>query len=172
MTKLKLTPKQQLFVDEYIIDFNATQAAIRAGYSEKTANRIASRLLSKVDIQSAIQEAIDKRKERVEITQDDVVKEWAKLAFYDPRGFFDENKKMKHVSDLDDQTASAVAGMDVTRRFIGTSEEPEWEETTKIKLVDKRAALDSVAKHLGMFIDRIKDESGPKKIILQRTDDG
>lgn len=70
----KLTPKQQAFVAEYLIDLNATQAAIRAGYSEKTANEQGSRLLANVSVQAAIQEAMDKRSEKVEITQDYVLK--------------------------------------------------------------------------------------------------
>ncbi|MDG6310861.1 terminase small subunit, partial [Glaesserella parasuis] len=72
--KSKLTDKQQRFVEEYLIDLNATQAAIRAGYSEKTARSIGQRLLTFVDIQEAIQEAQNKRAERVNVTQDDVLK--------------------------------------------------------------------------------------------------
>lgn len=68
-----LTPKQQRFVEEYLIDLNATQAAIRAGYSEKTARSIGQRLLTNVDIQKAIEEAQNKRTERTEITQDYVL---------------------------------------------------------------------------------------------------
>lgn len=70
----KLTPKQQRFVDEYLIDLNATQACIRAGYSEKTANREGSRLLSNVDIQNAIQQAQQKIQQRTQVTQDDVIR--------------------------------------------------------------------------------------------------
>ncbi|MCT8655972.1 terminase small subunit, partial [Glaesserella parasuis] len=72
--KSKLTDKQQRFVEEYLIDLNATQAAIRAGYSEKTARSIGQRLLTFVDIQEAIQEAQNKRAARVNVTQDDVLK--------------------------------------------------------------------------------------------------
>lgn len=76
-----LTDKQQRFVDEYLIDLNATQAAIRAGYSEKTARSIGQRLLTNVDIQKAIEEAQSKRAERTEITQDMVLQELAKIGF-------------------------------------------------------------------------------------------
>ena len=70
----KLTPKQSLFVAEYLVDLNATQAAIRAGYSEKTAQEQPSRLLSKVIISDAIQSAMNKRSERVDISADYVLK--------------------------------------------------------------------------------------------------
>ena len=77
----KLTAKQERFCREYIIDLNATQAAIRAGYSKKTANRIASENLSKLDIQKKIQELRQERAERTEITQDKVLKELAGIGF-------------------------------------------------------------------------------------------
>ena len=77
----KLTAKQEIFCREYIIDLNATQAAIRAGYSSKTANRIASENLSKPDIQRKIQELQQERAERTEITQDRVLKELAGIGF-------------------------------------------------------------------------------------------
>lgn len=70
---MKLTPKQERFVHEYLVDLNASAAAIRAGYSKKTANRIASENLSKPDIQIAIKEAQDSIQKRTEITQDMVI---------------------------------------------------------------------------------------------------
>lgn len=75
MSKNGLTDKQKRFVDEYLIDLNATQAAIRAGYSEKTANRIGPELLVKTCIQDAISKAKAERSERTKITKDLVVKE-------------------------------------------------------------------------------------------------
>lgn len=69
----KLTPKQQRFVDEYLIDLNATQACIRAGYSEKTARQIGEQNLSKLDIQEAIQQAMNERQARTHIDQDYVI---------------------------------------------------------------------------------------------------
>ena len=74
LDSVKLTDKQQRFVDEYLIDLNATQAAIRAGYSEKTAQQMGSENLSKPVIQEAIAIAQDKRAERIEISQDYVIK--------------------------------------------------------------------------------------------------
>jgi phage terminase small subunit len=81
----ELTARQQRFVEEYLIDLNATQAAIRAGYSEKTAQVQSSRLLSNVMVAAAIAEAQSARSERTEITQDMVVRELAKIGFSDLR---------------------------------------------------------------------------------------
>lgn len=73
--KAKLTAKQRRFVDEYLVDLNATQAAIRAGYSQKTAGSVGFENLRKPEIQKAVDEAKKNRAERTEITQDWVVKE-------------------------------------------------------------------------------------------------
>ena len=74
MSNKRLTAKQSLFVKEYLIDLNATQAAIRAGYAERSAQQIGAENMLKPVVSSAIQEAMDKRDERVEMTQDDVLK--------------------------------------------------------------------------------------------------
>lgn len=84
MADNKLTPKQEMFIKEYLIDLNATQAAIRAGYKEKTANRIAAENLSKPVIQTAIQDAMKKREQRTEITADMVLQRWWDIATADP----------------------------------------------------------------------------------------
>lgn len=85
----KLTPKQKKFIDEYLIDLNATQAAIRAGYSEKTANRIGPQLLVKTCISEEIQKAMKRREERTEITADMVVKELKKIALDEAADYTD-----------------------------------------------------------------------------------
>lgn len=85
MTKgKKLTAKQQAFADEYLKDLNGTQAAIRAGYSPKTANEQAARLLANVSVQEAIREAMDKRQKRLEISADMVLKRWWDIANANP----------------------------------------------------------------------------------------
>ncbi|MCE3202483.1 terminase small subunit [Paenibacillus sonchi] len=81
---MALTPKQKLFVKEYLVDLNAKQAAIRAGYSVKTAEQQASRLLSNVKVQEAIQKGMDKRAAKVEVTAEMVLQHWYDLATADP----------------------------------------------------------------------------------------
>ena len=75
----ELEEKQKMFCKEYLVDFNGTQAAIRAGYSKKTANEQASRLLTKVNVQKYLQQLIEKRNKRTNITQDDVVADIIKV---------------------------------------------------------------------------------------------
>lgn len=151
-----LTPKQQRFVDEYLIDLNGTQAAIRAGYSKKTARQIAEENLSKPYIAAAVQQAMSRRELRTEVTQDMVLREYAKLAFLDPRRFYDENGNLIPVHELPADVAAALAGMEIATSRTGKDVEgiPEYEDIKKIKFIDKKGALDSVARHLGMFIDR------------------
>lgn len=112
-----LTHRQQRFVDEYLIDLNATQAAIRAGYSEKTAYSMGQRLLKNVEIQAAIQKAMQKRSQRVDITADRVLTELAKLAFFDIRKLLDDEGKPISMQNLDDETAAAIAGLDLVEYY-------------------------------------------------------
>lgn len=139
-----LTPKQAAFVAEYLIDLNATQAAIRAGYSAKTAAVIGVENLRKPNIDAAIQEALQKRAERTEISQDNVLLEIAKLAFLDPRRFYAPDGSLVAIPDLPDDVAAAVAGMEVSPEGI-----------RKVKIADKLKALELAARHLGMFRDNL-----------------
>lgn len=167
---MALTERQQRFVDEYLVDLNATQAAIRAGYSPRTANEQGARLLTKVSVQNAIQEAKKKRARRVEITQDRVLLEYARLAFFDPRKLFAENGKPKDISELDDDTAAALVGLDVMEEYSGTGESRVFMGyTKKYKLANKLGALDSLGKHLGMFDGKRAegdDQAGGGVIVL------
>ena len=149
---MALRPKQEMFVQEYLVDLNATQAAIRAGYSEKTAYSIGQENLNKPEIAKAIQSAKTKRMDRLEISQDRVLKEYARIAFSDPRRFFDENDNLKPIADLDDDTAACLSGMDINTKYVkNKDDELEPETVKKIKIIDKLGALRDVGKHLGLF---------------------
>lgn len=149
---MALTARQAAFVREYLVDLNATQAAIRAGYSEKTAYSIGQENLKKPEIQAALKEEMDKRAERTEITADKVLKEFAKLAFFDPRNLFDDKGNPKDITELDDSTAAALAGLDVVQEYDPDTGVTSY--TKKYKLASKQSALDSLGRHLGMFLDR------------------
>jgi phage terminase small subunit len=210
----ELTPKQQRFVDEYLIDLNATQAAIRAGYSKATAGSIGDENLKKPEIAAAIAERMRARAQRTEITQDMVLQRWWQIATADPRRLIeyrrcgcrycygkdhkyqwvdeaefirayneavsyqeanpDENHDIPDneggygfnptftphaecpkcfgrghgeayahdTRNIDDQSAVLYAGVKVTK------------EGLEVKMHDQAAALENVAKHLGMFVDR------------------
>ena len=150
-----LTARQSRFVDEYLIDLNATQAAIRAGYSEKTAKSQGQRLLTNVDIESAIQQRMKDREQRTEVTQDRVLRELARLGFSDIRKLFTAGGQLRSVHDLDDDIAAAVQSVEVVTKMLPSAdgEEPDIEYVHKIKLWDKNSALEKIAKHLGMFAD-------------------
>ena len=155
--KKSLTAKQAAFVAEYLVDLNATQAAIRAGYSAKTADRIGPDLLGKTCVAESIQKAMQKREARTEITQDRVLQEYAKLAFLDPRRFYDADGNLIDIPNLPADVAAAISGMDIAVEKAGSDESgnPVFAQVRKIKLADKKGALDSVARHLGMFNDKI-----------------
>jgi phage terminase small subunit len=149
--KTKLTPQQRLFVREYLKDWNATQAAIRAGYSEKTAQEQSSRLLSKVMVQEAVRAAMEKREEKVEMNAQRVLEQYIRFAFFDVRRLFDTTGELRPMSEWPDDAAAAVNGIDVIELDGDLSG-----RVKKLKLVDKRAALADIGKHLGMFKEQIE----------------
>jgi len=148
--KLKLTPKQERFVDEYLIDLNATQAAIRAGYSKGSARQQACVLLTNPNIQAAIGEGRAKLSERTGITAQRVLDEIARISFADPRRLFDANGSVLPPSEWDDDTAAMIAGVEVVTRSR-PGEESAVEYVHKFRLWDKNSALDKLMKHLGEY---------------------
>lgn len=152
MSSRGLTPKQQRFVEEYLVDLNATQAAIRAGYSARTAEWIGPQLLGKTHVAEAVRAGRESLSKRTEITQERVLQEYARLAFMDPRKLFDGTGAPRPIHELDDDTAAAIVGLDVVQ--VGNAEVGVG-DVLKYKLADKKGALDSVARHLGMFNDKL-----------------
>ncbi|MBK5570110.1 terminase small subunit [Ensifer sp. SSB1] len=167
----KLTPKQERFVAEYLIDLNATQAAIRAGYSAKTAQEQGSRLLSNVMVAEAIQAAMKAREERTEITQDRVLLELSRIAFFDPRKLLRDDGSPKPIGELDDGTAAALAGLEITEEWEGSGEDRVFVGyTKKYKISDKNTAITNAMRHLGMFVDKSEVSApGGKPLFPQPT---
>jgi phage terminase small subunit len=152
----KLTDKQQKFVDEYLIDLNATQAAIRSGYSVKNADKIGSELLGKTGVAEAVAKAKAVRSRRTGISADRVVLELARMAFVDPTNVVDfATAKIK--DDISEDDRAALAGIKIKDTDKGTERE--------IKLADKLKALELLGKHLGVFDDRAQDGDGGVQII-------
>lgn len=146
----KLTDKQKKFIDEYLVDLNATQAAIRAGYKEKTAYRTGAENLRKPQIQREIQKRMQERQQRTEVTQDMVVKELAAIAFSRATDYVEIRSNgvcstvvIKPTSDLSDQQIRAIAGI------------KEGANGIEIKLNDKEKALELLGRHLGMWNDKL-----------------
>lgn len=145
----KLTEKQQRFVDEYLIDLNATQAAIRAGYSVKTANEQGSQNLAKLSIQQAISEAMAERSKRTGVNQDRIVVELAKIAFVNITDIIDSQARIKPDATKEDLACIESIKYKESEGDTGTSVERE------VKLSSKLKALELLGKHVGMWNDKL-----------------
>ncbi|MBP9869902.1 MAG: terminase small subunit [Nitrosomonas sp.] len=159
----KLTPKQQKFVDEYLIDLNATQAAIRAGYSAKTAEWIGPQLLGKSHVAAAIKARRDELSRKTEVTQERIILEMSRLAFMDIRSLFNPDGSLIPIKQLSDSAAAAIAGIDVVQ--IGNSDVGVG-HVMKYKLPDKNKALENLARILGYFDkDKNKDHDASTALV-------
>jgi phage terminase small subunit len=136
----ELPPMQRLFVVEFLVDLNATQAAIRAGYSAKTAEQIGYQLLQKTSVQSAIQEAMRAREKRIELSQDLVVQQLAKIAFADIKDVVTWERGLIQVRPSDEVDGTILAEISETVNDSGF--------TKKIKLNDRMRALMKLYDHL------------------------
>jgi len=144
-----LTPKQASFCEEYLIDLNASQAAIRAGYSTKNTSSIAAQLMSKTKVRNAIAREMAARSRRTGITQDRVLRELARVAFVNPSDVINfDTGTVKEDAGADD--LAAVSSCKVKTMSMG--EDGDMVER-EIKLNDKIKALDLLGKHLGMYPD-------------------
>lgn len=154
-----LTPKQQRFVDEYLIDLNATQAAIRAGYSARTAEKIGSENLRKPGISAAITERRAKIAAKLEVTQERIAEELAKIGFANMQDYMrsgPDGDPFLDFSNLTRDQAAALAEVTVEDFKDGRGEDARDVRRVKFKLHDKRAALVDLGKHLGMFKDKVE----------------
>lgn len=179
----KLNERQMRFVEAYLIDPNATKAAIAAGYSKRTANEQGSRLLANVSVQQAIEKGRKAAELRTGVTIDRVRLELARVAFTnlddvadwgtvaicpkhgvtkdcgcettEGRSFF----RLKGLDELDEDQRSVLASIKVKRKFQADPKDPEGPpievEETEVKLNDKLKALELLGKHLGMFEQKI-----------------
>lgn len=167
----KLTAKQQRFCDEYLIDLNATQAAIRAGYSKKTANEQGARLLVNVSIQKKISELQKEREKRTEITQDSVLHELALIAFakasdyarvVEKDAMVEVDENMVPVLDVDGnqvkyRTVEPILTDELTedqKKAIAVIK--KGRDGFEIKPYSKIQALELLGKHLGMFTEKVE----------------
>lgn len=144
----KLTDKQQCFVDEYLIDLNATQAAIRAGYSAKTADQQGSRMLANVKVKQAVAEKQAQRSKRTGVNQDRVVLELAKVAFAKMTDIVDSKGGIKEDASPDDLACIESIKYKESDNEYGGSVERE------VKIASKLKALELLGKHLGMWSDK------------------
>lgn len=146
-----MNARQEMFAREYLTDFCATQAAIRAGYSERTAGSQGERLLRNVEVKELIDTLMAERVTKIDVTQERVIQELARIAFGDLRSVVEWDGKtvtLKSSKVLTDDDAATLA------------EVAENERGVRIKRFDKLKALELIGKHLGMFRERF-EVSGP-----------
>lgn len=196
--EVELTPKQQLFVDEYIIDFNGTQAAIRAGYSELGARTEACRLLTNANIQKAVDKAIADRRKRLRIDADTVLWKWWQIAnadynelssvkrvacgyCYGGANITDDSEPSIDPTKAPDEDCSTCGGdgeayvymADTTNLSPTAKMLYQGAENTKfgikINAADRMKALDNVARHLGMFKEQIEHSGSVHQEISNLT---
>lgn len=165
----KLTDRQDRFCEEYLIDLNGTQAAIRAGYSVESAGSIASELLKKPNIRARIDTAMAERSRRTGVNADRVLRELGRIAFLNPADVIDfRTAEVK--ADASEDDLVAIAGMKVKyvpRKDFDEDGEPIIEQAIEreVKLCDKLKALESCGRHLGMFKDN-PDGNAPVTVVI------
>lgn len=156
-----MTKKQKRFIEEYLIDLNATQAAIRAGYSSDTAYSIGQENLKKPEIKSHIDKAMAERSKRTGVNADRVLLELAKIGFAKITDVVDPNTaKIKEGASEED--LACIQSVKIKPN--------EWGTEREIKMYDKRAALVDLGKHLGMFKDKL-EVSGALETEKTKLDD-
>jgi phage terminase small subunit len=154
-------PRQQTFVQEYLIDLNAKRAAERAGYKPGYARHASVQLLRAPAIRAAVAAGMAERARRTQITADRVLQEYARIAFADIRRMTDWGKagiELREQHVLSDDDAAAIA--EVSR--------PGSANTMRLKLYDKRPALEALARHLGVFTPRNRPFAGDFSNEAQR----
>lgn len=157
-----LSIKERLFADRFLIHGIGRQAAIEAGYKDGTGIMVvASRLLDKPNIKAYLEARTTKIFDKLEITQERVMKEYARLAFSDIRSFFNEAGGLKSLHELDDDAAAVLASVETDELFEGHGEERRQVGVTrKIKMWDKKGALDSICKVMGWNAPEKKELTG------------
>lgn len=157
---MALTTKQQKFADEYLIDLNATQAAIRAGYSSKTAEQQGSRLLSNAKVRAYIDERMAELSKRTGVNQERIIRELARIAFLDPTRLVNMSDATIKDEASEDDTA-AIASVKV-KEVSGDIDSIERE----VRFADKIKALELLGKRFGMWIDKQQlDVQGAVQIV-------
>lgn len=148
--KKKLTEKQELFCQAYMVDFNATKAAKEAGYSEDTAYAIGWENLRKPEIQARIAQLRAEMGKNFNITRERIAQELAKIGFGNLRAIFDDRGNLKPVEEWDDDTAALVSSIETDELWAGAKGEREQIGVTrKVKQWDKVRALEQLAKLMG-----------------------
>jgi phage terminase small subunit len=156
-TPERVKQRRTRFVKEYILDHNATRAAIAAGYSEKGANVQGVRLLANATVSRAVLDAERKIDAKYDLTADRIKQEIARLCYYDPAAYFNPDGSAKAVNEIDEDSRRAIAGFETAELFTGAGEERGLAGyIKKFKLPDKAKALELAARINKMLVDRVE----------------
>lgn len=158
----KLTPKQEAFCREYILDHNGTQAAIRAGYYSRTAKVQACKLLTKGNLKKRISELEMMVISRHDIAIEEIISRLVSIAFFDIGKLFNSDGLLKDISELDEQAKFAVSMIDTVE--MKDSEGNLVGKIRKVKTFDKLRALELLGRYKQMFVDRIEE----RKTVVER----
>ena len=162
----KLTAKQKAFAAEYAVDFNGTQAAIRAGYSKRTARQMAAENLTKAEVAEAVREAVDAALKATGLTAERVLQELQQIGFADPGDYSDwgpDGVKLKPKDSLTKEQRSVISSVkEVVTQHGGSIE---------FKTNDKLKALELLGRYLKMFTDRI-EQTNEVEIIFKSNSPG
>lgn len=167
--KSKLTGKQEKFCREYLIDLNLTQAAIRAGYSKKTAYAIGSENLRKPQIQEFLRGFRKNISEKNDNLSQKVIDELVRIGFSNVQDFITDGNTIRDISQIDRQTASPVASV---KKSVTTFGEDGHKEVVEFKLWDKVGALEKLGRHLGIFELDNKQKNAVINVNVTDDDDG
>jgi phage terminase small subunit len=161
-----MTPKQNRFAAEYLANgLNATQAAVAAGYSERTAQQQGSRLLLNAEVAAAVSGKTAQLMDKLEITADMVLQEIGKLAFFDPIHLLNSDGSVKQIHEIEARHRVSIAGFEVCELFEGSGEQKHaFGLMKKVKLVDKTRNLDMLCRYFKMYKEDKDDGPDVEKI--------
>lgn len=168
--RIPVHQRRTRFVKEFLKDRNATRSAIAAGYSEKGASVRGAQLLADGRIRAQIEAANKKYNDKLDITVERVKMELARLAFFDPLEFWNEDGTAKPLHEISEDARRAISGLEVAELFAGAGEERNLAGyIKKFKLADKGANLERLGKHLQMFPTKVEIDH---RIEIEKIDDG
>ncbi len=158
--KTKLTPRVEIFINEYLVDFNVSRASRAAGYKHVCSG---FQLLKKPTVANEINRRKQRRLDNLDITSERVLAEIARCAFFDPRKLYNRDGTLKKVTELDNDTVSAMQGLKVIERKKAGAVEKEY------KFTNRQGALDMLCKHLGLY-ERVPEKSDKLQELIDHVE--
>lgn len=152
-----MTERHKRFIAEYLKTFNATQAALEAGFSRKTAYSQGQRLLKKAEIKAVILQKHDKQLEKAELTATRTLEEMRRLGFSNIKNLFDAKGDLKPIHELSDEDAACIASLEVIMKNA-TAGDGKIDRVLKIKVWDKPKVMEMLGKHFALLTERVRIE--------------